>query len=100
MKVRILTAAVGVAGLIFLAAACDQATTQGNVWRITPDVALHRSLNETILVGTGQCGNATATWIARSRQYNVDLMNQGDPIIVSCYPGYPTGTWGLETSHS
>lgn len=82
---------------IVVGAACDEATTAGHNWSITPDVALHRQTGKPLLRGTGQCGDATHTWIAKSLiEINVWDINQGRTLTVNCGNGYPTGSWGLE----
>jgi hypothetical protein len=91
-------AAVGAAGIISLVvlAACDTGTTAGHNWVITPDIALHRQTGKPLIRATGQCSDGSRTWIAKSGEYNVWSMTQGQTLIVTCFPGYPVGTWGLE----
>lgn len=96
MNTRKVVAGVGVAGLIAVAAACDTATTAGHNWVITPDIALHQATGKPLIRATGQCSDGSHTWIAKSGEYNVNTMTQGQTLIVTCYPGYPVGTWGLE----
>lgn len=84
--------ALGIAGL----AACDQATTAGHNWVITPDVALHRQTGKPLITATGQCGNIYSTWISKSPEADAEAMTQGQTLIVNCGSGYPTGTWGLD----
>ena len=99
MKVRLRKVAVGAAVPILALAtlsACDEATTAGHNWVITPDIALHRSTGKPLIRATGQCSDGTYTWIAKSGEYNVWSMYQGQTLIATCYPGYPVGTWGLE----
>lgn len=100
---RALIAVAAVLGFGFLAA-CDTASVSpnGQVWVFTPDIAEHRASGNSLIQFYGLCNINGMLDVRYTGWANVDLMVQGQTMIVDCRPGHATGgdNWGVNTRHA